>query len=497
MGVAKDAHPLDVGEMWTDVNNMRFNDGAAEKFGGVTQGAVTPEQAIHLQFNGDHASPLWVYMTDGGIRASDFTTDYDLDDLNTVSSSSNWNSVLFNGIPVMNNTVDAPWYWDGNLSNDVLPLPAFPANTLCQCIHEFRSFLIALNITDTGNIQENRLIWSDSSDAGALPASWDIADPTTLAGDAYLTDSKGEIIDGLQLRDLFVIYKTHSTYIMRLVGGQSVMRVDKIHINSGILAKNCVQEFKGKHFVVSDADVVLFDGQNIQSIADKRVRSEIFNNIDVTNYRNTYTARYDRNDEMWICYPTTGQTYPNKAAIWNWKDDTWTFRELNNARHIASGIANFTPGPTWDSQAVTWDSQAITWNPISNNPTIDTLVSASDLRLGIIDDSYDNYGVAMPSLLEKTTMDLDQEDYVKVIKSITPRITAEAGTEVFISVGTQMHPDDSIVWGNEQLYTVGIDREVLFSQKGRYISVRLRTQGANLYWQFHGLTFKAALSGKY
>ena len=97
----------------------------------------------------------------------------------------------------------------------------------------FRSFLVALNIRESSANQDNRLIWSDSSDAGALPASWDIADPNTLAGDAYLTSTRGEIIDGLQLRDLFVIYKTHATYIMQLVSTRNVMRIQRIQLENG------------------------------------------------------------------------------------------------------------------------------------------------------------------------------------------------------------------------------------------------------------------------
>jgi len=324
-GVVSDTDPFSVGEEWTSATNMRFNDLASEKIGGETQASAATEEPYFLQFNGKHIVPAWFYMGDGAIRLNDLVTDVDLDTGGNVSSGTVWDSSLFNLIPIFNNTVDAPWTWLG--TGDVSALPAFPANTTCQAIRPYGSFLVALNTTLSTIPQENRLIWSDSSDAGALPASWDIADPTTLAGDVYLTSSKGEIIDGLQLRDLFIIYKTHAVYVMRLVTGQSVMKIDKVHINSGLLAKNCVQEFKGMHFVVSDGDIVLFDSQSIKSIADKRVRSEIFGNMDTVNFRNSYVARYDRQDEMWLCYPTRGNTWANKAAIWNWKDDTWTFSQ--------------------------------------------------------------------------------------------------------------------------------------------------------------------------
>ena len=499
-GTVFDTDPHDVGdESYTNSTNMRFNDNAAEKIGGEVEGATTTAQATHLLFNGNHVSPYWLYFGDGIARVTDFTTDKDIEG-SALSSGIKWDTSLFNTFPICNNIVDTPRYWDNDFTTPgtLTDLPAFETNTLCNVIRPFRSFLVALNTTTSGVQAPNRVLWSDSSDAGALPASWDITDPSILAGDAYLTDDKGEIIDGAQLRDLFVIYKTHSTYIMRLIGGQSVMRLDKVQVNSGLLAKNCVVEFRGKHFVVSDGDIILFDGQNVESIADKRIKDTIFNDIDTDNFDSTYVVRDDRNHEIWVCYPSSGQSYSDKAAIWNWNDNTWTFRELINTRHIAPGVTNFASSPTWDSlTTTTWDSYNTTWKPFSSNPTVDTLASAVTLALNIIGDTYDIDGVAMTSKLEKVTMDLGTPDMIKIVKSVTPRITASAGTKIYIRIGTQLNPDDDITWGSEQLYTVGTDREAFFTQKGRFISIRMRTQDIGANWKCHGFYIKAANSGRH
>ena len=493
-GVVSDPSPFNVENEWTSVKNMRFNDRSAEKMGGELKAVDTTQEPYFVQFNGDHNAPKWFYMGDGGIYSHDFVTEVDLDTGNLVSNGRNWDSTLFNSIPVMNNTVDAPWAW---LGGDVIPLPAFPPNTTCKSIKPYRSFLVSLNITDNGDNQENRIIWSDVSDSGALPASWDIADPTKLAGDAYLTSSKGEIIDGLQLRDLFVIYKTHATYIMRLIQGQEVMRIEKIQINSGILAKNCVQEFKGIHFIVSDGDVVLFDGQTVKSIADQRVRSTIFDSMDNQFYQNTYVSRFDRNDEMWVCYPTSGSEYPNQAAIWNWKDDTWTFRELLDARHIASGQAILS-GLTYEQATFTYasDEAKRPYSPLSDNPTTDTLLVASSLRLGVLDESFDFISSPMTTQLEKVTMELGTNN-VKIVNSVTPRITASAGAIVYIRIGVQFNPDDEITWATERPFKVGIDREAHFHEKGRYISVRFRTHDSAISWKLHSFDIEIAKGGKY
>ena len=499
LGIVADTDPHDVpAEAYTDTNNMRFKNNAAEKFGGDEEQTTTTGQATHLQFNGNHDDPLWLYTGDGIARVTNFTTDKDIEGA-ALTSGTDWDSSLFNLFPVFNNTLDTPRYWDKDFSTPgtLADLPAFPASTLCKAIRPYRSFLIAMNITESATEQPNRIIWSDSSDAGALPASWDITDPSTLAGDAYLTDDRGEIIDGAQLRDYFAISKTHSTYILRFIGGQSVMRLDKVQVNSGLLSKNCITEFKGRHFVAADGDIVLFDGQSVQSIAEKRVRARIFNDIDATNFNKSHVARYDRQNEIWFCYPTTGQSEVNMAAVWNWRDDTWQFRELVDTRYVASGLSNLAAVPTWTSVSGTWASITGAWAPTSQNPTVDTLATANTLAIHAIDDTFDFDGSAMSSYLEKATMDLGEPDQVKMVKSVTPRITANTGTKVYIRVGTQLNPDDVISWSAEVLYTVGTDREAHFSEKGRYISVRMRTQDTATSWKCHGFYIKAKTSGKH
>ncbi len=147
--------------------------------------------------------------------------------------------------------------------------------------------------------------------------------------------------------------------------------------------------------------------------------------------------------------------------------------------------------------ANTWDTVEGSWAPFSSNPTVDTLVSAVTTAINIIGDTFDIDGAAMTSKLEKVTMDLGDPDKIKIVKSVTPRITADAGTKIYIRIGTQLTPDEAISWGTEQLYTVGTDRESFFSQKGRYISVRFRTQDIGANWAIHGFYIKAAESGRH
>ena len=122
---------------------------------------------------------------------------------------------------------------------------------------------------------------------------------------------------------------------------------------------------------------------------------------------------------------------PKSAAIWNWKDDTWTFRELSDTRYIASGVGIPTVTP-WSGLSGTWATLDTTWQPYWNgpaaNPTSDSIHSVATLAINNVDDTFNFEGSPMTSKLEKVTMDLGDPESVKIIDSVVPRITADAGT---------------------------------------------------------------------
>lgn len=497
-GVIRDKNALDVGkEFWTDSENIRFREGVAEKMGGEAISFTTLLDPLHLQFSGNHSDAFWWYMSDGNISVTNGTVENDLDVADNVIAGEQWDSALFNLFGIFNNGSQAPFWSDG--SSQVAALPGFPDNTTCKVIRPFRDYLVALNLTDTVGEAPNRVLWSDVSDAGAIPQSWDIADPTTLSGDVYLTETKGEIIDGLALRDFFVIYKTHSTVIMSLVGGQQIMAFHRTHINSGILAKDCVTEFKGKHLILTDGDIVLFDGQNIVSIAEDKVRTTVFSEMDSSYSHNSYVRRSDVHKEVWVCYPTQGQKWPNKAAIYNWEDETWSFRDIGEARDISLGFTNNNPSPTYDSLAgVTYDSQAgVLYNNPGQSPTVDLLLKATNFSVNNLDIGNNLIDAPFITKLEHNSEHFGTPERVKLVSKIIPRITAQNGTVIHIRIGTQMRGYDDIVWLPEQVFTVGDNREVDVLGKGRYISFRFRTDQLNTSYKLHGFQVEAKESGRY
>jgi len=95
--------------------------------------------------------------------------------------------------------------------------PVF-VNVYCRSMRAFRTFLVGLYVQKAG-VNFPRLVkWSTEATIQATPTSWNETDSTVDAGEYELADTKGDILDGLQLRDTFMIYKEDATYSMQFVG---------------------------------------------------------------------------------------------------------------------------------------------------------------------------------------------------------------------------------------------------------------------------------------
>src|SRR3546814_9186284 len=70
------------------------------------------------------------------------------------------------------------------------------------------------------------------------------------AGDNIINEMKVEIIDGLSLRDSFIIYAKNEVWTMDYIGGNYLFRWRKIYDKVGILNQNCVVQVDGLHYVL-------------------------------------------------------------------------------------------------------------------------------------------------------------------------------------------------------------------------------------------------------
>ena len=180
---------------------------------------------------------------------------------------------MLNGIAFLNNPNDVPQAWTPSASNNFDALSNWDANHTCRALRPYKNFLIALDVTKTATRYPHLVMWSDAADPGLVPGSW-VPSATNRAGEYPLSETDDFVVDGLSLRDTFVVYKQESCWGMQLIGGDNVFRFYRMFDNVGVLGAHCAIEFKrGQHAVFAPDDIVIHDGVTARSIVDNRVKS--------------------------------------------------------------------------------------------------------------------------------------------------------------------------------------------------------------------------------
>lgn len=493
-------------EAWSDSRNMRFRDGVAVKFTGHSNVFGAPSIAPHWAMPvTDPNNAFWMYSNLTKMHATDGTTHTDI--TRTVGgdyAATNdrlWNGGILGGIAVITDGVTVPQYWaTASLGTPLAALPNWPATALCRVIRPFKNFLIALNITKSGTMYPHMVKWSHPADPGTIPISWDETDPTKDAGERNLEDSQyGSIVGGLSLRDLFMIYKERSVWAAQLIGGQFIFRYLQMFESIGLLNEKCVTAYgKGgaKHFLATGDDILVHNGQEPQSILEKRWHKFLNANINSNRFRRCYVIENPAEHEVWFCFPEVGADWPTLAMVWNSVENTIAVRELNGGiPHIALGpIPGANAGGIWDADTNTWDSDTSLWDEQTFFGQKARLLQSNRnvSKLQLLDDTELFDGLAPTAYLERQALAVIGQDRQgnpkmdftqrRLVKRIWPKIT---GGPVNIRLGMQEQLNGPITWYGPKTFNPNTQKYLDFTANGRLPAIRFETNGSES-WELHG-----------
>jgi len=252
-----------------------------------------------------------------------------------------WQSTYFNGgyAVVINNGRTTPKYMlygDLNYSNTFAEIPGWNyfggLEVTARVIKPLGYSLVAANLTinDNGTIinAPSTIRISVQAVTGRFPSTWEPGTTTDTADELEINCSS-PILDMGELRGNMYIYSSDNIHVLSINTG--ISRVQPYAIGYGILNTNCFAEFDGKHFVVDKNDIYTHSGSGgIQSVADMRMRDYFFSNLNRDHSDKVFVKRNARNDEIWVCYPKGSSSLCNEALIYQYRNNTWSIRELPN-----------------------------------------------------------------------------------------------------------------------------------------------------------------------
>jgi len=500
-GIINDISPYELSsDSWSGGNNIQFDNNKTKKINGHSQifGTLSGAPYWLLHFSTPtinywfYPSLTKIYRTDGSTHSDVTRTsggDY------SATAGHGWNGGVLGGVAILNNGVDVPQMMGTSASN-CSNLSNWLSNATCSVIRPFKQFLVALDTTESSTRYPFRVRWSHPAEGGTVPVTWDASDASKDAGYVDLSQTNGFVIDSLALKDTNIIYKEDSVWGMSFEGGQSIFRFFEIFNDAGILGRRCVQSFDDYHFVVSSNDVYIHNGQSKHSVVDSKIRDELFNSIHASYYDRTFVAPNYESNEMWVCFVSGSNTtdaFADKAFIYNWRNQTWSKRDLPHVSHISWGILSGATGTTDWSETGTWDTDSEPWDYRGYNPSLTSLLLAdvNNSKLFEADKTNQFNGVNYLSYIEKTGMSLGYTG-TKHIKSIRPSIGGTGSVDVY--VGQEMKPNQGVVWKGPYVFTSGTHSEIPVRVTGNYVAVKLESTDDKT-WSLDNLELHWTTSG--
>lgn len=445
-----DSLPFDLPpNSWNAAYNVRFHNGDAESAKGWVKRATLSEPCKRIVYNAGLSGNYWLaFGTTKIFSIQDSLVETNVTRLSANYSSADWHCHNFQGIPIATNGVNYPQvqFEVGTAPDNSTKFQDHwidpDGEDRCKLLIGYKNFIVALNITENGNNYPTKIRWSDAAAPGDIPASWDVADPTTLAGERVLPADTGAIVAAELMRDDLIIYMVNAVYRMTFVGGSIVMSTKRITKDFGAFGRNSVLNTRGgKHLVLTRDDLGWFDGNTFASLAKGRAKTTLQSFLTVAEAGSARIAYHSAMDEVWFA-----MVFPTNAGLFG----------IFNSIESASGAIAQRPAPYLVDFAELPDreitsklvSSAYTWEEIAQLPSIDgweRLGAAKWLTFNVSGSKDDYYMMGLgsdgsiyrmdygyeftpytefESKLEKTDLDITGDENEATILAVYPRFSS-------------------------------------------------------------------------
>lgn len=433
-----------------------------------------------------YASATDLYVRESGsfvnrTNSADFPSGY---------SGSDWHSEIWGESAIFNNGTDAPQILEP-ADTDFKALPNWPSTLRADVVRGYKSFLVALGITENGVDYPNTVRWSTEAEPGQVPATWDVTDLSALAGANPVDSGASRLVDCAPLGGANILYSNDATYLMQFIGGNDVFAFDKL-FDQGIIARDALASFGKFHFVVGSTELYVHDGSSARPIAHRRVNKTFYAELGQRD-RVRCVANH-KTKEVWVYYSTGSSGPANRALVYNWLDDTFTFTDLPSVECML-----FAPKQgsvtTWsDLSGYSWKDLTQSWGELADTayyPVMYYLSNTSLLESDFLNTSLNTQSV----YLERTGIDMD--DFLrapakqwKLIREVVPQI--EGTGQVRITVGGSDTPMGQVRWQSPQVFDVDTGLKVDCMVKARYLAIKIESVSAG-FWRLTGWDFDLQL----
>jgi hypothetical protein len=527
-GIVTDSHPSDIENVGTFTSgvNVRFKNGRAARGPVCRTIATLPVEPGHVFAIPPGASgydEVVVVSEDfGSVQRLNGNVWEDLtpDEHAGSSSTQTITSCFLGGVAYLNRETHAPICKRPGDSTFGL-MPNWEENDRCRVLRSYKDQLVALGVTKDGNFFPTMVKWSDFSFFGEPPGSWDPTSTTNSAGENIVNEMQHAIVDGMGLRDSFILYCTASVWLMDYIGGNDIYGFRKLFDEVGVISPNCVAQVGGLHYVFDRNDIYVHDGVQPKSIADSRVKEFIFDALDYSKAHLCFVQHDARLTEVRFSYPSgdtlLGAYHPtngcNRQAVYNYSNDTWTFYDVPNV--VGCTKSALISGASWDTDPdITFDDVGGFW--LTSEGDLDRhclFVTRSDAENGfaapklygfdLISGGRLTQPIALealrPAFLERTGIDLDDmgknlTQYIH-LQGIYPQVAVDIPADSYWQFGAAEIVGQAPTWTQPTPFDPTSETKIDINEAGKYLGYRFYCGGMGDF-QLSGFDVQTVVRGR-
>jgi hypothetical protein len=505
-GIITDKSPYDLGpEAWSDGRNVRFSGGTVSRYS--TFKNAYP--ALTLVSTGDNT------VVGGGVRRTpsgdsyfhvsrDFIVTSPVGDgtATTVLRSTaetvsdlRCTTAFVGGVTYLNRP-DQPLQYITPAMAEFADVPNWVTTDRAKAIREFGDFAIGLGITQDGVEFPSMYKWSDTVQYGAV-ADFDLELEGTNAGANVLNDAQSGLVDGLSLRDVFIMYTETDAHELQFIGGPFVFRSRRLFADDGAMSVNCVVEVNNKHYVFGAQDIYVHDGITKQSITEERIKEQLYSIINFEARDRCYVYHDAEHSEIGFAFNTLiDESIPsetgdcNMAYVYNYATGTWAPVDLPST--VVSMRMKLNTAQTWATLDLTWAEMGSQWTSFAGSQARTLgMVSTRDgePRFLMLDDAIRGRSAMPPvttylydAYVERVGMDMDNIGAEitgrKLLKRLLPQVFMDdPARSILIQLGRSRFSGSTVVWEDPRSFNPSTQYKVDSRNTGRYLAIRVQAPG--------------------
>lgn len=496
---------------WADFGTDTWASASSVTFETAQGGNTNTSRFLGSYSDASNGEVVFVCDNDGTVRAyPGGTLQFVTPGSGVVTNEEPWAHGLVGGLSMLSRNGMVPYA--RNLLSDSTYLSlgtntTWGSTTTASVVRAYNDFFVALNVTKGSTNYPTMVKWCDPVQYGSAVSAmdWDATSTVNSAGENVLGEMTTPIKDGLKLGTQFIIYSDDQVWIMEYTGSSLVFNFRRLFSTGGVINVNCVTEVEGKHFVFGVDDIYVHDGATKKSLADNRVRRAIFKNLDISKAKRFFVVHDPVGSFIYFCYYTrqsetgyVGTDFCNKAAVYNYREDSWSFMDLPNVAGGTNTKLAITPGTysTVNQGYANYTSSFIGFD--GNTPRFPVMLGVTDTNNGLSESRV--YAVDLPMLSSinlavhpetikpawvlRSGIDLDEAQAglrgYKYINNVVPQMEFDSSYGAFNwQIGATDTAGGPIVYSTDYNYNPSQDYMINCRAFGRYLAYKVTVDTAD------------------